>query len=69
MFRSPAFLGTFQVTAHVDSRYGKVAKYDVNDDPNLYLKDRIAWCLYNLTKPVGQFGTFEMSIVIQHLDE
>lgn len=69
-FKSPAFQSVMQVKATGKDQRGSWALgFDFKDYSQLYQKDRLSWCLYNLTKDPEDFFTFERSVVLQHLEK
>ncbi len=66
LIKSPAFTQAFQITAGGDTRTVFV---ELKNDNTLYLKDRLTWCLYNLTRDSKAIRAFSISVVVQHLDE
>lgn len=52
-----------------DHRDSWALGFDFKDYSQLYQKDRISWCLYNLTKDPRGMKTFERSVVMQHLEK
>ena len=70
LFKSQAFQSITEVTAvGKDQRDSWVLGFNFKDYPQLYRKDRIGWCLYNLTKDPKDIFTFERSVVLQHLEK
>lgn len=68
--KSKAFQSTVEVIAlGQDHRDGWVLGFDFKDYSQLYQKDRIGWCLFNLTKDPRDVNTFERSVVMQHLEK
>lgn len=63
--KSQAFHSTLEVTAMgKDQRDSWALGFNFKDYPQLYQKDRIGWCLYNLTKDAKDIYTFERSVVL-----
>ncbi len=52
-----------------DHRDSWALGFNFKDYSQLYIKDRIGWCLYNLTKDPKDIFTFECSVVLQHLEK
>ena len=68
--KSQAFHSITEVTAvGKDHRDSWALGFNFKDYPQLYRKDRIGWCLYNLTKDPKDIFTFERSVVLQHLEK
>lgn len=68
--KSQSFSSIMEVKAlGKDHRDSWALGFDFKDHPQLYRKDRIGWCLYNLTKDPRDMNTFERSVVLQHLEK
>lgn len=68
--KSKSFSSIMQVKAlGEDPRNSWALGFDFKDYSQLYHKDRIGWCLYNLTKDPRGMKTFERSVVMQHLEK
>ncbi|CAD6580474.1 MAG: hypothetical protein ASARMPREDX12_009578 [Alectoria sarmentosa] len=68
--KSQAFKSVMKVTAiGKDHRDSWALGFNLKDYSQLYRKDRIGWCLYNLTKDPEDIYTFERSVVMQHLEK
>ena len=52
----------------IDQRNSCALGFDCRDYSQLYRKDRLGWCLYNLTKDPKDLYTFKRSVVLQHLE-
>lgn len=68
--KSQAFHSIMEVVrAGKDHRDSWALGFNFKDYSQLYRKDRIGWCLYNLTKDPKDIFTFERSVVLQHLEK
>lgn len=68
--KSQAFQSIMEVTASgKDHRDSWALGFNFKEYPQIYQKDRIAWCLYNLMKDPKDANTFERSVVLQHLEK
>ena len=68
--KSQVFHSLMEVTAvGKDDRDSWALGFNFKNYPQLYQKDRIGWCLYNLTKNPQDKFTFERSVVLQHLEK
>lgn len=68
--KSQAFQSIIAVTATgKDDRNSWALGFNFKDYSQLYRKDRLGWCIYNLTKDPKDLNTFERSVVLQHLEK
>ena len=68
--KSQAFRSTLKITATgKDQGKSWALGFDFKDYSRLYQNDRLGWCLYNLTKNPADPNTFELSVVLQHLQK
>ena len=68
--KSQAFQSIIAVTASgKDDRSSWALGFNFKDYSQLYRKDRLGWCIYNLTKDSKDLNTFERSVVLQHLEK
>lgn len=68
--KSPSFHSIMEVTATgKDHRNSWALGFDFKNYSQLYQRDRLCWCLYNLTKDPKDLYTFERSVILQHLEK
>lgn len=68
--KSQAFRSITEVTAiGKDYRDSWTLGFEFKDYSQLYRKDRLGWCIYNLSKDADDKYTFERSVVLQHLEK
>ena len=68
--KSQAFQSIMEVTAiGKDYRDSWALGFKFKDYSQLYRKDRLGWCTYNLSKDADNKYTFERSVVLQHLEK
>ena len=66
----PQFRDIFEVTDTAEYHpLGKGFTYQVKDRISLYQRNRIAWCLFHLTEDENEFGAFELTVVLEHLED
>lgn len=68
--KSQAFQSIMEVKATgKDQQNNWALGFGFRDYSQLYQKDRLGWCLYNLTKDPKDLYTFERSVVLQQLEK
>ena len=68
--KSQAFQSITEVTAiGKNYRDSWALGFEFKDYSQLYRKDRLGWCIHNLSKDADDKYTFERSVVLQHLEK